>query len=382
MSHLDQNLQRERYLPEERIGLPAIYNASTVYFTSHEQYKGDQSERLGYGREGNPTQYALKRKIIEREQGFGALLYASGLLAISSTITALVKRGSKLLVADHCYEPSIEFCRKLAEQFELQLTIFDATDLAVFEQYCQQGYDLMLMEVMASNSLAVCDIAAIAKLCQKYQVCSVIDATWSAGITAKPLTLGFDVVVHSCTKFFSGCSDVFLGVVVANQSVFTRLAGYAELTGNHVSSQDVYYILRGLKTLDLRYQHQSILAHKLALSLCEFFACSPIIDAQVNYPTFHPAFHQGSGFCQPEFGGSLVVFSFNWQQGFDFGRFFSKLRLIKCGYSWGGADSLVTYGLRGTATGQRAEFRVHMGSEQPEQIYQELEQALQALMEE
>lgn len=364
-------MQRSAVLETGRISNPPIYHASSVFFDNHEQLTGDQALRIGYGREGNPTKYALKERLARLEGGHGTVLYPSGLSAIANTLLALaVERGS-VLMAEGVYEPTIDFARSFLSSAGVEIEYFDSNDLARLRSMLQRGHRLVYFEPVSHRDLEVAELSAIGAECKKHQATSIVDATWCAGITANPLEHGIDVVIHSLTKFFSGGSDVFLGAAIATEEYYYKLAAFSELSGNYVSSQDTYLVLRGQKTAALRYAAQSRSCEAIAKSMRDWRDVHSL-----KYPKLDPNFRRACGY-RPRYGGSLLAFKIERGRCRDFAAFFEALDLIRVGHSWGGVETILIYYPDDAEPDCR--FRLHVGLEDQARIARELRRAIDKL---
>lgn len=384
MKSKKHSVERESTLPISRLPLPPIYSASTLYFQSHKQFSDEQDSRLGYGREGSPTHFYLKEAIKEKEFSEGVLLCSSGLSAITTTIDALIYSNARILIAEGLYDSTSAYFDYIKSKFNIVISIFDPLDLEVLSQRFSEGYDLLFVEPFSFMQYSAVNIRKVAEMCKENSVISIIDATWCSTITANPLLLGFDVVIHSCTKFISGTSDTFLGAVAANEPVLGLLEENAELSGNFVSAHDVYSTLRGIKTLDLRYSTQSKSAEIVAKLLNDSAVVSSIDGASIFYPTFSTSYCHDYGYKRTDLGGSLIFIKLPWVSKYRLERLFQALNLIKCGYSWGGTETLVLYKLEeekfGCNNNRSLFIRLHIGLQEPKEIFNEIESAINSLI--
>ncbi|MCG7500143.1 PLP-dependent transferase [Vibrio sp. Of7-15] len=381
------SVERESTLPISRLPLPPIYSASTLYFKSHKQFFDEQDSRLGYGREGSPTHFHLKEALKEKETSEGVLLCSSGLSAITTTVDALIYSNARVLVAQGVYDSTSAYFEYIKSKFNIALLIFNPLDLDFLSQRLSEGYDLLFVEPFSFMQYSAVNIRKIAEMCKKHSVISIIDATWCSTITANPLQLGFDAVVHSCTKFISGTSDTFLGAIAANEPVLSLLEKHAELSGDFVSAHDVYGTLRGIKTLNIRYYTQSKSAEVVAKRLNDSAVISSIEGANVFYPTFSSSYCNDYGYKNTDLGGSLIFIELPWMSKYNLELFFQELNLIKCGYSWGGTETLVLYKLESERSEhsnnqkkQSLVIRLHVGLEEPKEIFNEIECAINSLI--
>lgn len=359
---------------------PPIERASTML----SDRVGDMRDAsLGplYGIDGTGSQTALRAAIADLEGAEACWLVPSGLLAVTLPILALVHPGDEIITTDAVYGPVRRFLmRHLAAR---GVTVrFHAAD-ATWEQVAAEFSDrtrLMLIESPASLTFEVVDVPALAAAARARGILTVIDNTWAAGLSFKPLAHGVDISVQALTKYVGGHSDVMLGSVCANDpAVIRAIADANEDIGLYVSPDDAWLALRGLRTLPLRYAEQA----RSAIAVTEWFSKQPEVS-RVLYPVLPN--DPGHDLWARDHRGGPSLFGVVMRGGDDTAAhaFLDSLSLFGLGYSWGGFESLATYETH------QLEFRVdpprmegallrfHIGLEDPADLIADLEVGLAA----
>lgn len=381
MAHQDRSHHAYPDLQPADIINPPIYLASTVLYDDYQQYLERPATKVSYGRHGNPTTNELKRAITRLEHGYGCILYPSGLNAAALTLLAYARPGDHLLVADNIYFPTKLFCEKQLTDLGVQVSLFDPTRLEDLERALTSQVRLLFLEPVGSLTLEVCDLKAIAELAARHGTICIADNTWGSGLLANPLDLGFEVSVHSCSKFFCGHSDIIMGAAVANEAGFPVIKAFSTAVGNLAASIDAYLILRGLHTLEARLRQQSESAGQIAAWL-QANAPAPVL-----YPGLEASYRKECGYNHPEIGGSLLSLCLPRSSQDRLPVFFEQLPSFKIGFSWGGFESLaLCVDLaqkrrldRRLEAGHDLIVRLHIGQQSPSTLIAELDRALVAL---
>ena len=289
-----------------------------------------------YTRSGNPTRFALEKKIASLEGAKHGLVFSSGLAAESTLILSLLKSGDNVVGFDDLYGGTRRLLSNVFSNFGITTTYVDATIASNVESAIAPNTKLIWIESPTNPLLKIADIKAIAAIAKKHNIVLVVDNTFLSPYFQSPLSLGADIVVYSTTKYIGGHSDVLGGAVVTNDDkLYEKIAYHQNAVGAVLSPFDSYLTLRGLKTLSVRMeQHQ-----KNALALAKFLQNHPKVK-RVIYPGLesHPqhtlAVSQSTGF-----GG---VFSFELKGDLkDAERVLSKLKYFLTAESLGGVESLV-----------------------------------------
>ena len=246
--------------------MPPIYANSTYLQQSPGVHKG-----LDYGRSHNPTRFALERCVADLEGGTQAFAFASGLAAIS-TVLELLDAGSHVVSGNDLYGGTFRLFDKVRQRSAgHRFSFVDLSDLAAFEASLQADTRMVWVETPSNPLLTLTDLAAIAAICRARGILCVADNTFASPWIQRPLESGFDVVVHSTTKYLNGHSDVIGGIAVVGQNpdLAERLGFLQNSVGAIAGPFDAFLTLRGVKTLALRMErHCSNALEKRAPSMC------------------------------------------------------------------------------------------------------------------
>ena len=280
--------------------------ASSIPIYQCSTFAQQDPERLGpydYARSGNPTREALELAIADLEAGTRGFAFASG-MAATSTVLLLFKPGDHLVCAEDIYGGTYRILTTLFKQWQLEVTFVNATDVADIRRALQPNTRAVFVETPSNPLLKITDLAAVAALAREHGLLAITDNTFMTPVGQRPLELGFDIVVHSATKFIGGHSDLIAGLaVVRGEELGRRVKRLQNGFGAILGPQDAWLTLRGLKTLGARFAAQQATAMRLAEWLC----IRPEVR-QVFYPGLpdHPGrdihFRQATG------GGAVVSF--------------------------------------------------------------------------
>jgi cystathionine beta-lyase/cystathionine gamma-synthase len=299
--------------------------------TRHERY---------YTRYGNPTLSRTAAVIADLESNGGseqALLFASGMGAISATVLALVRSGDHVVGQRSHYMGTSRLLDEVLPSFGVQVTLVDQTDTDAWAAAIRPGTVLVLAESPVNPTMALTDLAAVAQLARQAGALLAVDNTFASPINQQPLGLGADLVLHSCTKYFAGHSDVTAGAVVARTELIERIWDRAIVLGATLGPLDAWLVLRGIRTLPLRVRR----CNDTALRIAQFLGEHPAIE-QVCYPGLasHPQ-HALASRQMRGFGGML---SFRLRGDYAAtSAFVSRLTLARQAVSLGGVESLAVH---------------------------------------
>lgn len=299
-----------------------------------------------------PNQRVINRKLAALEQGEDALVFGSGMAAISTLLFAYLKPGDHAAFQADLYGGTYQLVTKELRRFGVDISFSRTAE----EFASSLGPNTRLLYVESpSNPLLQCvDLTAVAKLGRECGVLTVIDNTFATPINQNPIPLGFDAVIHSATKYLNGHSDVNAGVVVSSATVIRRLTECATNYGGMLDAHSCYQLERGLKTLALRVRQHNENADRLA----RFLQTHPAV-ARVNYPGLpdHPD-HAIATRQMRGFGGML---SFELRDARQTDHLLSRLRLVLSALSLGGVESLVCIPSRTSHRLMTPAERLHVG---------------------
>ena len=250
-----------------------------------------------YHRHGNPTNSQVAAVISKLEKTEDALVFATGMAAISTAILAIVKSGDHIVVQHAHYSGTSIFFKEFLTDYGITVTAVDQTDVSAFEKAIQPNTKLIYIETPSNPNLNITDLQAIGALAKKHGIQSMVDNTFASPINQTPIDFGIDIIVHSATKYLGGHSDLTAGIVCGTKSYIASVWKRSVALGASLAPLDSWLLLRGLKTLSLRVKQ----INANALQLAEFLEQHPKIK-KVSYPGLpnHPQYdlatQQMSGF--------------------------------------------------------------------------------------
>ncbi len=362
---------------------PPVYHASTVLFSTVKDLKrvvGDPFNNTYYGRFGTPTSAAFEDAVAEIEGGERAIATSSGLAAITCALTAFLKSGDHLLVADTVYEPTRKFCNGILKGFGVETEYYDPLIGDGIAALIRDNTRVVFMESPGSLTFEVQDVAAIAAAAKARGVVSMLDNTWGTPLFFRPFEHGVDIAIEAATKYISGHADVMLGVIIMNEPHFKRLKTVTVALGNSAGPDDCYLGLRGLRTLSVRLaRHQ-----ETGLTLARWLAERPQV-ARVLHPAL--ANDPGHELWKRDFTGSCGLFGveLNPVAAEKVTAMLDGFELFGMGFSWGGFESLILpmepkYSRSATTwDGKGPLLRIHAGLEDPADLIADLEAGLERL---
>jgi cystathionine gamma-lyase len=335
--------------------MPPIYATSTYVQQSPGVHKG-----LDYGRSHNPTRWALERCVADLENGSAAFAFASGLAAISTTLE-LLDANSHIVSGDDVYGGTFRlFERVRTRSAGHRFSFVDLTDPARLIAALQPDTRMVWVETPTNPLLRLADLRAIAEICRERGILSVADNTFASPWVQRPLELGFDVVVHSTTKYLNGHSDVIGGVAIVgrearHEPLRERLGFLQNSVGAIAGPFDSFLTLRGVKTLALRMERHC----SSALALAQWLESQPQV-ARVHYPGLasHPQ-HALARSQMNGFGGMISIDLRTDLAGTR--RFLEAVEIFALAESLGGVESLIEHPAIMTHATIPAETRARLG---------------------
>lgn len=366
--------------PEPRI-LGAV--AMPIFQSATFQYQGETSYHdLKYIRLNNtPNHLALHRKLAALENAEGALVTGSGMAAISTSLLTVLKSGDHLLIQNSLYGGTHDFVTHDFAAFGLSYDFIEAERPETWQALLKPNTKAIYVEAMTNPLLQVADLEAVVKFARAHGLVSLIDSTFASPVNFRPLEWGFDLSLHSGTKYLNGHSDIVCGVVMGAAAWVEKITHRLNHLGGTLDPHAAYLLHRGLKTLALRVRYQN----ESALAIARFLASHPVV-AQVNYAGLesHPG-HQRARRLFSGFGG---VLSFEPRGGVEAADVFLKsVRLPLIAISLGGVDTLATRPAITTHAGLSAEdrrragiadglIRLSIGIEATDDLIEDFDQAL------
>ena len=360
----------------------SVERASTVVFDTVEKLRQrnyKDKKQFTYGLLGTPTSRRLESQLAAIDRVEHAILFPSGLSAISTTMLALLKSGDRVLLPSNVYAPALEVAKYLQQQFGVEFALYDPMNLATV--VITPNTKLMWVETPGSVTMEVSDLPALIKLAHDNNVLVAIDATWAAGIALPVFELGADISIQALTKYQSGGSDVMMGcMTTANDAIYHKILETTVSLGLGVSPEDCRLILRSLPHYALRYHAQDLAARQIANWLTQHPAVLRVL---------HPAIAGSPGHevWKRDFTGAASLFSIVFKADVSQSKIdqcVESLTLFHLGFSWGGAVSLVVPFTRNQMNPdysyEGSLVRFYIGLEDVDDLMLDIEQAFKLLV--
>ncbi len=359
--------------------VPSITLSTTYSFEDFNQPRAHD-----YSRRGNPTRDVVQRALADLEGGAGAVLTSSGMSAIHLVCTVFLKPGDLLVAPHDCYGGSYRLFDSLSKRGAYRVLFVDQGDPQALQEALDQKPKLVLIETPSNPLLRVVDIKAICDAAHQAGALAVVDNTFLSPVLQQPLKLGADLVVHSCTKYLNGHSDVVAGTVISKTAEHaTELAWWGNNIGVTGAAFDSYLLLRGLRTVGVRVKQQQ----KNALAIVAYLQKQSLVKK-----LYHPSLPENQGHeiarRQQSGFGAMVSFEFNGDET-SLRHFLKELKLFTLAESLGGVESLISHTATMTHAGMAPEarkaagisdslLRISVGLEDSEDLIADLEHAFQS----
>jgi len=379
----------QRRKPHNALTTPIVQSATFTFqdtadlcdFMDQKLY-GDLHDREEYGRYGNPSIWAVEERLAALDGAEDAVLYSSGMAAVTSLLLTVLKSGQHIVMTDDCYRRTRQFCLTVLAKFGVETTVvpmgdYDALEAAIIPKKTR----FIISETPTNPYLRVADLSRIVDIAKRHRVLTMIDTTFATPINLRPIEFGIDFVLHSATKYLGGHNDVLAGVITGRADRIKALKDARGVFGNVLDPQAAFLLERGIKTLGVRVAQQNRSAQRVA----EYLERHPKIE-RVWYPGLpsHPDYHIArkqmrafGGVVSFEVAGSLE----------DTSLFIDRCRIPYIAPSLGGVESLIEQpalvSFYELTTAERLQVgikdnlvRFAIGIEDTEDILADLEQAL------
>lgn len=329
---------------------PPVYRASTF----HQNPSASEVQPFVYSRVGNPTRAVLESTMAELEGGSAAFAFASGVAAIAAVFD-LIDTGAHLIVPRDLYGGTHQLLTKLAARGRLSMSYVDMTSEEEIRAHITANTRAIYVETPSNPTLRITDLRQVARIGRDRGLLTIADNTFMSPYLQRPLALGFDIVIHSATKFLGGHSDVLAGVVVAaSQWVSQALGEIQKVTGGVLGPDDSWLVVRGIKTLGVRLEREQSNAMLLAKMLRDREEIT-----QVYYPGLPD--HPGHALHKTQADGPGAVLSLVLAPNLSVAAFVKSLRYALFAVSLGGVETIVSHPATMSHAGLDEETRKVMG---------------------
>ncbi len=372
---------------DDRLGVFKVPIYQTAIYEHPDKRSGkprlsDRGLDLKYSREENPTVRALEKILAKLEHGLDALAFGSGMAAISAAYLSKLRAGSKILLPKECYGATQELAQDL-ERFGVKC-ILARSDTDDFLERLDDDISLALIEPITNPMIRVADVEEISKRCSELEIPLIVDNTFTTPILLNPLNNGAWIVVHSLTKYLAGHNDVIGGaIIVKNKEDDKNLWHWRRKLGSILSPFDAFLIIRGISTLEIRFEKQC----ENALEIAEFLKDHPKVE-KVYYPGLSDSPYKKTAdkLFKKRLYGAVLSFKVRGGQK-EALKVLRSVEIIKPTPSLGGVESLLAYPVWSAVKNMKPEqcreleitdnlLRLAVGLEDVEDLKEDLDQAL------
>lgn len=367
--------------------VPPIYQNTLFAFEDWDAIDKAYTDPINnsiYTRGNNPSVSMVEKKIAKLAGGEKARLFASGMGAISSAIMSCVHTGCHIITIKNIYGPVLNLLDDyLKKKFNIEITFVSGENVEEIRTAIKDNTTLIYLESPSSAIFSMQDIEAIAKIAKEKGIRTIIDNTWATPLYQKPLEMGIDLEVHSCSKYLGGHSDIISGVVIGKAELIDSIYQNEYLLyGAKMAPFEAWLLMRSLRTLPMRMERHQ----RNAMMVAEFLEKHPKIK-KVNYPGLKSFPQYELGKKQMKGYSGLMSFIIDTDDVQELKNFVNGLDLFSIGVSWGGHESLVyapaiSYLKEMTpeqfkATGlSLGVIRISVGLEDPNDLIEDLRSAL------
>ena len=344
---------------EDKYGsiIPPIYVSAIYQFLDDEHaIRSDRDLVIKYAREENPTLRALERVIATLEETDDALTFSSGMAAISTTLIRFIKPNTKVIIPIEVYSTTLQLFEKLSLKIGFELIKVWPSAESIIEAIDKKT-SLILLEVMTNPTLKIIDLEYVMNSLPSDNVMVIVDNTFTTPILLKPARLGVNLIIHSLTKYLAGHNDVIGGAVAGPSDIIKDLWDWRRMLGTFQQPFEAYLTLRGIKTLEVRFEKAS----KNTLIIAEFLSEHSRIE-EVMYPGLSTSpYHDIARrlFLKPLYG-AVLSFKIKGSKN-EIIRFLKRLKVIKPAPSLGGTESLISIASAAAAKYIPREERMKLG---------------------
>jgi cystathionine beta-lyase/cystathionine gamma-synthase len=328
-----------------------IFQSSTFEYAGQTSYHDLKYIRLN----NTPNHAVLHAKLASLENGEAALVMASGMAAISTTLVTVLRSGDHLLAQDCLYGGTHDFITKDCPSLGIEYDFIDGDKPDTWRGYLRPNTKAVYVETLTNPLLKMADLRAVVAFAGDHGLVSIIDNTFASPVNFRPPEVGFDLSLHSCTKYLNGHTDIVAGAVIGRAQLVERITHKLNHFGGSLDPHACFLLHRGMKTLALRVRYQN----ESGLGIARFLEGHPAV-AKVNYPGLES--HAGHARARDLLNGFGGMMSFELNAGFDGAdRFLRRVRLPIVAPSLGGVETLITRPATTSHAGLSTEERERLG---------------------
>jgi len=373
---------QDKFHKSASVGVEIARTANFTFSSTEEmkRWAEGKSPAYIYTRYGNPTLTIAEKKIAALEGAEDAVVTASGMAAISNALLSVLKAGDEVIATRQVYGGTYRMMRDVFPRLGIVVRHVEA-DLAGIERLVNPRTKALYIETPTNPTLRLVDLHKAVAFAKEWDLISLIDNTFASPVLQKPIEMGFDLVLHSATKYLAGHSDVIAGAAAGRESLIKEIRHMIIYLGGSMDPEAAFLLIRGMKTLEVRVWRQCA----TALTLAKYLEKHPKV-ARVHYPGLasHPD-HRLAKRQMRGFGGMLA---FDLKGGLTAARrFCDRVRIFLMAASLGGAESLAVLPIYTShynmslaelraASVEPGTVRVSVGLEDPEDLIEDLRQAL------
>ncbi len=361
--------------------VPSIVQTSTFSFDTYEDFLNiceDEKNNYMYTRGTNPTTEILEKKLAQLEGGERCKVFASGMAAITATLLTLLKQGDHILSLNTIYGQASGFMKSMIK-YGISYTNISVNSIDDIKENIQNNTKIIYMESPSSQYMEILDLESISEIATEKGIITIIDNTWATPIFQNPIKHGIDVVIHSCSKYIGGNSDVVAGAVISTNKIVDDIFDFGHQNLGAVNSPfNSWLLLRGLRTLPMRVRQQEVAVKKVIDFLLQ--------DDRIK-KVYHPycANDEQRALAEKYLAGYTSALSFVIKEDnfHKLKKFVNSLKIFKIGVSWGGYESLILPAFKGNNEEKLKErnmskmhIRIYIGLENVDSLIKDLKQAL------
>lgn len=354
-----------------------IFQSSTYAYAGQDSYHDLKYIRLN----NTPNHIVLHQKLAALENAEAAIVTSSGMAAITTTLLTLLDPGDHFLAQDCLYGGTYDFLTKDFATLGISFDFIDGDDPHSWESKLQTNTKAVYVETITNPLMQVANLKSLIEFTKAHNLISIIDNTFASPINFRPPEWGFDLSLHSCSKYLNGHSDIVAGAVIGNADLIKKILHKLNHLGGSLDPHACFLLHRGIKTLAVRIKHQN----KSALEIAKYLENHPAIKI-VNYPGLES--HPGHRYARDLFNGCGGMLSFELKGGVEAAeQFLKNVALPISAPSLGGVESLITRPVTTSHSGMsRKELqtlgisdslvRLSVGIEATEDLIEDFDQAL------